>query len=1157
MKNVLKHLGRAHRPRLLVPALALLVALGVIFATKSFAFKPKKPDHGHSCITASALQENHPGCRGVPINPANRFSTTLSAHSGGKKIYFSTKAQEDVVRGVESNDWIANDMKSQIGFSLTPDHPENPFEGDAYNANAHCDDELIDGCRKMILARLQLAMDELAESYEAHKAFNDDVSYKRVVNARMWIGKALHAIQDFYSHSNYSELDAPYGAYYKPLTQQAFIPSNQQTVGDHCKPRKYIPGVTDLFPFPYTFKNFTWDNNPGNYEIITQPLLTTGYFTVFSSSIGRDADAPDAATPEIGGSRCDHGFDGLVPVDWLPGQPSSAGFGAHISGINKDVPDKPLKPGPPLSQNDYHNAAAAYAGEHTRQFLKIVEAEVGKLAVVTPRESNETEAEVRDLLFQLLLGRDPEIVFVVDRSGSMDDIMVDVKTQLNAVKPVTIDGEPLEMKYKLVSFSEKNVGGVWQSDITVNAGGAAGTSGVPLLSMKSAMETLVTQGGFGGGDCPEPSMAALLEAIKIAPNRSRIYLFTDAAAKDANRATEVITAARNKDILITLSVSGSCSPISPAYYQIAAATGGQVLVVDHADGGAAPAFASIGGGGTTGEGSFQPVHIERGVLAIAGSKTISIPVESGATRLSFTVNNDSGGIFVRNPQGISQAVSTYLGGGVVQVDNPVSGNWSITVAGFSSGGPSNYSVDARIAGQFELKNATYDSTTEIGRGSHEYHKALGITPPATDVRLSAELRIGNAQNLQTHRWEALAEDGAVLGTLDISRLTPVHFAGKAELQTISNGATRSWRIKVSGTDAQGRPFARVLPELHNAKRHTIDIVDTPTYWVVGGDNRVRIKVDNYGASDNFGLNLTSTVGTVSNVTPASTVIATQNHGVFEFKVTLPSNAASNTKQTVSIAIAAGGQTIETVQLPFIIEMDTDGDGAPDRIEKGPVGTDAIYDGNGDGVPDWNQSKVVSMYSQEKRVYITVAVTNGEFRTMRAVPADDKAQSEYSVDLLDFRIVGLASGGQTQLQYILPNYMTAAGYGKFGAEPGNLTPHWYAFNYDSASQTGAVIDKHVITLHLKDGGRGDDDLQANGVIADPGGPTNVTVAGSRSASATPPSGTSPTAPGPTAGPTGGGGGCTVGDPKQVDLSLPLLALLALLGLAYRSYRQRRS
>ncbi|MEO8496547.1 MAG: dockerin type I domain-containing protein, partial [Planctomycetota bacterium] len=51
--------------------------------------------------------------------------------------------------------------------------------------------------------------------------------------------------------------------------------------------------------------------------------------------------------------------------------------------------------------------------------------------------------------------------------------------------------------------------------------------------------------------------------------------------------------------------------------------------------------------------------------------------------------------------------------------------------------------------------------------------------------------------------------------------------------------------------------------------------------------------------------------------------------------------------------------------------------------------------------------------------------------------------------------------------------------------GNATPHWYPFLYNGT--TGANILSDRIELYFVDGGRGDGDATANGVIVDPGAP----------------------------------------------------------------------
>ena len=102
-------------------------------------------------------------------------------------------------------------------------------------------------------------------------------------------------------------------------------------------------------------------------------------------------------------------------------------------------------------------------------------------------------------------------------------------------------------------------------------------------------------------------------------------------------------------------------------------------------------------------------------------------------------------------------------------------------------------------------------------------------------------------------------------------------------------------------------------------------------------------------------------------------------------------------------------------------------------------------------------------------------------------------------------------------------------------------------FDSLTNTGAVINGNIITLHFVDGLRGDDDLTANGTIVEPGGPASTTDDG-------------------TGGGGGGGssGGCFIATTSQglrnktVVSMIPYLALMLLLfviGKAAQGGRKR--
>jgi hypothetical protein len=84
-------------------------------------------------------------------------------------------------------------------------------------------------------------------------------------------------------------------------------------------------------------------------------------------------------------------------------------------------------------------------------------------------------------------------------------------------------------------------------------------------------------------------------------------------------------------------------------------------------------------------------------------------------------------------------------------------------------------------------------------------------------------------------------------------------------------------------------------------------------------------------------------------------------------------------------------------------------------------------------------------------------------------------------LLNLKLTGGGLGSTATVVITYPSALPAGTvYWKYGRTASNTTAHWYAF-------AGAAIAGNTITLTLTDGADGDDDLTANGVITDPGGP----------------------------------------------------------------------
>ena len=195
-------------------------------------------------------------------------------------------------------------------------------------------------------------------------------------------------------------------------------------------------------------------------------------------------------------------------------------------------------------------------------------------------------------------------------------------------------------------------------------------------------------------------------------------------------------------------------------------------------------------------------------------------------------------------------------------------------------------------------------------------------------------------------------------------------------------------------------------------------------------------------------------------------------------------------EAVYLATTGGHEPSATIQSwPLLVTgPDDDADGISSDIENNAPGNG---DGNHDGIPDANQANVTSMPNAVDGSYVTLASPPGisieDARALAApLPQSLPVPVDFPQGVFSFALDGLSPGQSLTLKLILPpTGPVVHDYFKYGAEPGNPDPHWYNFAYDG--QTGAEFQGDTITLHLRDGGRGDDDQRADGRFVDPGGP----------------------------------------------------------------------
>jgi Neocarzinostatin family/Carboxypeptidase regulatory-like domain len=179
----------------------------------------------------------------------------------------------------------------------------------------------------------------------------------------------------------------------------------------------------------------------------------------------------------------------------------------------------------------------------------------------------------------------------------------------------------------------------------------------------------------------------------------------------------------------------------------------------------------------------------------------------------------------------------------------------------------------------------------------------------------------------------------------------------------------------------------------------------------------------------------------------------------------------------SITVETGEVITCNVQMPSTpVCRTSDDDGVPDEVEdNNPNGPD----GNNDGFDDSRQANVTSLPNAVDSEYVTIGSPEGS--TLADVTAIDPeslppppAGTELPAGVFSFEVRGLEAGEAATVDVFLPDGTESDSYLKFQNDV------WLEF-------AGATITGNHVSLVLVDGGAGDGDGVANGVIVDPGAP----------------------------------------------------------------------
>ena len=511
---------------------------------------------------------------------------------------------------------------------------------------------------------------------------------------------------------------------------------------------------------------------------------------------GEDRVKPNA-------NKCSHGgvFDGSA----------SGLFG---EGINKDSFDCTFSP-----HNFLHSSAAAVAKEATKQFIRDIK------ALVTERQ------------LKLLLGVGPTLAISIDTTGSMGGIINSVKAQAIQIVDARQGTDEEPSKYVLAPFNDPGVG---PTTVTTD-----------VDQFKAAINSLFAD---GGGDCPELSMSGMLQALSASDEGGDLFMFTDASSLDGFLAGNVASLAAAKEIKVYPMAFGSCSPIDPGYHMIAARSGGQLFELFTFEAGNIAQLADF----VVRANAVNLLSIADAVTGTA--KTYSVPVDSGMTRVTFSVSGVTD-IVITRPGGVPVVtgdpdVSTVglSTGRIVSITTPATGAWGVTVNGSTA-----FSIN--VSGEGDLDLTSFRFVEERGRPGH-----TGMFPiaglPVAGVPTVTHAVMSGAFSSAT--FELRHKTGAVLQTLmldPVSADLPNEFFGPV---TPPGG---TFLVYVTGTDENGVPYQRVMPS--SVLPQTIQLIaPNPVELRPGVLTSYAFQVDNLGPAGTFRVVASDDKGFLAGVNPA-------------------------------------------------------------------------------------------------------------------------------------------------------------------------------------------------------------------------------------------------------------------------------------------------
>ena len=634
---------------------------------------------------------------------------------------------------------------------------------------AHFDDELfVEGQARLMNLR--------AEMITALKTAD-------AASARSLLGRQLHTLQDFYAHSNWVEMGNEVISDVIGVPGQTGYPPtslSQRTCDDFCQ-----NPADPTYVASYTCAN----NCKKGYESTTELAQS-----LFCFDTHHACQLPDCSANLLSNnSQVTSGYylttdgNGVKPLGKCSHGGLSDAGATGTEGINKDSEWAVYAPHGLVS--NWHQMAASLSQKATQRYFEqfVDDPQLGGPALTDP--------QLR-LLFGL--GAAP-LVFVIDTTGSMGDVIAAVQqTTENIVDTLrgTID-EP--SSYTLMAYNDP-----------------AGSDVFTTSDADTFIAALDSLYAYGGDDCPEPALEALLVTLNNTDKNSNVFLFTDAQEKDPENFGAVDTLAQEMLVHLNFFLFPSGCSDGSSYAQLAEDTSGSFIELPDRSGGQDmttiavqlidPDFVNVY--------SDFPLPVPSNLARRDNVSVSTVPVIVDSTMKSvtfraagtapLTIMRPDGSIVTSGDSGVS-----YLANGAITfitVTSPAPGTWRAVRSDLTSG---------TALSVFASSKLTFNSFSFV--------EIRGIHPgwfPINETLVSGTTYTVNADIEGTFTLDHFefrsSKSGEVLHSFTMERLNDTADMSPEHIWftdiTVPCGTFYAY---VYGEDPTGAPFQRVWPEVFN------------------------------------------------------------------------------------------------------------------------------------------------------------------------------------------------------------------------------------------------------------------------------------------------------------------------------------------------------